>query len=104
MTGWSVGSGSIGSVQFRPQLLAQKIDRHRPTLDVHAPERPAVATRRALHGGADLMNRAAMVAGVAGAGDRPVGADLGAPALAGADQQVACREQDRKSTRLNSSH
>src|SRR5688572_2527344 len=40
------------------------------------PKRPAVARRRALKGGPDLVDRARMRA----ARDRPVGADLGRPA------------------------
>src|SRR5205823_9812840 len=40
-------------------LLAQEVDRHALTLDLDMPEDPAVAGRRALDLGADMVDRAA---------------------------------------------
>src|SRR3546814_10452168 len=65
------------------------VDGDQLALDVEMPEGPAVARRRALQVGADLVDRALEVGGDEGA----VGAHLGAPALVGPVQHGARLQQ-----------
>src|SRR5258708_2648907 len=66
-------------------FLPVAIDWHELALDFNVPERPAVAGRRALHLGADLVDGAARIRRDDGA----VGAHLGAPAPARVEQDLA---------------
>src|SRR3546814_10854414 len=80
--------------------LAQRVDRFQPVGGFVMPEGPAVARGRALQRRAELVDRAGLAAV---AEERTVGADGGAPAAPGVGERRAGL-QDRKSTRLNSSH
>src|SRR5690606_9785476 len=77
------------SVQFGAQLLAQHVDGDGPSLALDVPVGPAVAGRRALQVGADLVDRPADVAG----GDRAVGAHAHGVAPALVEQGLARRDQ-----------
>ena len=83
------GCCAVKSVQLRANLLAQDVDRHALRARAEMPERPAVAGGRALYGGADLVDRAAVVGGDDGA----VGADPGRDMFARVGQHVAGLEQ-----------
>ena len=74
-------------MQFGPQLLAQKIDRQQPAPLLETPKGPAVAGRRPLHGGADLVDRAAALF----ADQAAVGPDPGGVAAAGIVEHGAGR-------------
>ena len=53
--------GAAGSTHLAPHLLAQEVDQDRLAFPLDIPEGPAVAGGRALHLGADLVDRAARV-------------------------------------------
>src|SRR5579864_2214847 len=72
-------------IHLRPNLLAQRIDRDEIAFALDMPEFPAIAGRRALHFGRDLMDRALGVGG----NHRAVGPDLRRPATARIDQNLA---------------
>src|SRR3546814_6687050 len=76
-------------VEVGAQLLAQHVNGDQLALDVEVPEGPAVAGRRALQMGADLVDRAFEIRG----DERAIGAHLGAPALVGAVQHGARLQQ-----------
>ena len=79
------GRPQLGLAEFGPDTLAQRIDGSRPALFPVIPEGPAVAGRRPLHRGADLMDRAMRSV----RNQRAVRAYLGPEALAGIGQRTS---------------
>src|SRR5205085_5124006 len=71
--------------QFGAQLLAEQVDRDEAAVALDMPERPTVAGRRALHAGADGVDRAAML----GRDQAAVRAHPRGEAAAAVDQHLA---------------